>query len=402
MLPLHFTVIIPTRDRCETLPYTLQSCLAQTYENFSIIVSDNASQDETRQIVASFDHPRLRYINPGRRLSMSANFDFALSAAEGDGFVTCIGDDDGLMPGALQAAALLIQRHGGLPLACPSVYYGWPGLPDVRTANRMHMFFAAEQYEVRDSRETIQRRICFSDGKERYVWGLPGIYRGFVPLALVRSGVQNGRYIHSVTPDAYSAFLTALQAGQYLFTNRPLFIEGVSAKSNGASQALFADAAEERKYVAENDLSIHDSLVYCTAPSVVMTEAFLQVKAQFPALTDGLVPDLQRMIVNSRLETTPLKRAGVEAALEAIARKNGLSPPGRWMTALGRSRRRYESVVNALRSIEIACDALGINDVYAASIAANAIWNQRQGIGVRSGSGVLRERIERLLIKRHQ
>ncbi|MGZ8158598.1 MAG: glycosyltransferase family 2 protein, partial [Methylobacter sp.] len=64
-----YTVIIPTRDRAETLEATLRTCLRQTYENFEIIVSDNCSGDNTKEIVDGLHDPRIRYINPGRRLS---------------------------------------------------------------------------------------------------------------------------------------------------------------------------------------------------------------------------------------------------------------------------------------------------------------------------------------------
>ncbi len=69
-----YTVIIPTRDRAETLEATLRTCLRQTYPNFEIIVSDNCSDDNTKEIVDGLHDPRIRYINPGRRLSMSGNF----------------------------------------------------------------------------------------------------------------------------------------------------------------------------------------------------------------------------------------------------------------------------------------------------------------------------------------
>ena len=95
-----FTIVIPTRERCDTLYWSLHTCVSQRYENLEILVSDNYSQDATRDVVMSFNDPRIRYVNTGKRVSMTANWEFALAHVE-DGYVTYIGDDDGMMPNAL-------------------------------------------------------------------------------------------------------------------------------------------------------------------------------------------------------------------------------------------------------------------------------------------------------------
>ena len=81
-----FTILIPTRERADTLYHTIRACLNQTYSNYEVIVSDNYSQDNTYDVVHSFSDSRLKYINTGKRMSMSENFDFALSYVS-DGYV---------------------------------------------------------------------------------------------------------------------------------------------------------------------------------------------------------------------------------------------------------------------------------------------------------------------------
>lgn len=36
-----FSVIIPTRERAETLPYALRTCTDQDFDDFEVIVHDN-------------------------------------------------------------------------------------------------------------------------------------------------------------------------------------------------------------------------------------------------------------------------------------------------------------------------------------------------------------------------
>lgn len=120
-----FTVIIPTRERCDTLQSSLRTCVAQDYDNLEIVVSDNASQDRTREVVASFKDPRIRYVNPGRRVSMSHNWEFALSRVT-DGYVTIMGDDDGVLPNAIKELDVLTRETGAKAVNWMHGFYGWP------------------------------------------------------------------------------------------------------------------------------------------------------------------------------------------------------------------------------------------------------------------------------------
>src|SRR5208337_997088 len=119
------SVIIPTRERPETLQYALQTALDQKSRNFEVIVSDNFSQDNTAQVVRSLSDPRIRLINPGRRLSMCDNWDFALLHAAGD-YVTFIGDDDAIVPGALDKLEASILTTHCLAYRWPMPAYIWP------------------------------------------------------------------------------------------------------------------------------------------------------------------------------------------------------------------------------------------------------------------------------------
>ena len=49
-----FTILVPTRERAETLRYTLQTCVVQEHNDLEILVSDNASQDATRDVLSDF------------------------------------------------------------------------------------------------------------------------------------------------------------------------------------------------------------------------------------------------------------------------------------------------------------------------------------------------------------
>lgn len=56
-----FSVVIPTYNRASKLHRAIESVLAQSYDNFEILVMDDGSTDNTAGIVASFSDERIKY-----------------------------------------------------------------------------------------------------------------------------------------------------------------------------------------------------------------------------------------------------------------------------------------------------------------------------------------------------
>lgn len=101
-LPL-VTLFIPTYKRPLLLKEALQSALNQTYEKIKIVVCDNASGDETAQVVASFSDPRIHYICHSNNKGMMGNYQFALSIVDTP-FFSFLSDDDLLLPDFCETA----------------------------------------------------------------------------------------------------------------------------------------------------------------------------------------------------------------------------------------------------------------------------------------------------------
>src|SRR5450759_1359590 len=105
-----FTVIIPTKDRARYTYHTLRTCALQDYENLEVIVSDDGSTDDTREVVedASRKDPRIRYVSPGAAVGMLENFEFALDQVK-PGYVIALGGDDGLLPYGIRGMRDVLQ-----------------------------------------------------------------------------------------------------------------------------------------------------------------------------------------------------------------------------------------------------------------------------------------------------
>ena len=56
------SVVIPTYNRGHLVSQALHSVLAQTYQDFEIIVVDDASTDNTEKVVKCFNNEKIKYL----------------------------------------------------------------------------------------------------------------------------------------------------------------------------------------------------------------------------------------------------------------------------------------------------------------------------------------------------
>ena len=91
------TIAIPTLNRVGYLRLALESALGQTYENIEVIVSNNASTDDTAQYLGLCTDARLRVLQQPELLPMTENWNACVAAAKGEYFLL-LSDDDILEP----------------------------------------------------------------------------------------------------------------------------------------------------------------------------------------------------------------------------------------------------------------------------------------------------------------
>lgn len=247
-----FSVLVPTRERADTLYFALLTCTRQSYENLEIIVSDNASTDNTKEVVHSFKDTRIRYFNTEKRVGMSSNWEFALSKATGD-FITFIGDDDGLLPEAVTTAAGILEKYSSQALIWKKAEYNWPS----HTRNPHHLAIPVRSGLFRMDAQKILH-FCLKNWIDYPK--APCLYTGFVSRDVIRNATsKNGKFFNSVTPDVYSGFALLSSLNDYLFSKRPLSVNGGSGHSNGANfgttQGEYTDI-----FLREMDIPIHPNM----------------------------------------------------------------------------------------------------------------------------------------------
>jgi glycosyltransferase involved in cell wall biosynthesis len=252
----YFNVIIPTRNRLETLRYSLQTALNQDYINYKIIISDNNSTDGTRDFVSSLHSEKIAYFNTGGSLSMSGNFEFALSKSK-EGFVILIGDDDGLLPNALNDINGIIHKEKTLAISSRTALYYWPGGSPYED-----LLIIPSGERICERRASIQYLKKVLNGDLNYP-ELPMLYTGGVVHTRLIEKAKEGRnkFFHSFTPDVYSGIAIASVVDEYTRTEKPFAIAGLSKYSNGQSQlGTSNDTAIAQIFLSENDIPFYPSL----------------------------------------------------------------------------------------------------------------------------------------------
>ncbi len=109
------SVCIPTYNGSRTLRRCLNSVLAQDAD-VEVVIGDDHSSDDTREIARSFQDPRVRMKEFPERLGMTRNWNRTIALARGD-YVALVGQDDELEPFWARKLGGLLERHPEADLA---------------------------------------------------------------------------------------------------------------------------------------------------------------------------------------------------------------------------------------------------------------------------------------------
>jgi glycosyltransferase involved in cell wall biosynthesis len=109
------TVGIPTYNRPVLVKRCVESVLDQTYPNIEVMVSDNASTDDTLDVLKSFRDKRLRVLTSHENVGAIENFSKCIREARGD-YLVLLSDDNLLERTFLQRCANFIRAEPHLPM----------------------------------------------------------------------------------------------------------------------------------------------------------------------------------------------------------------------------------------------------------------------------------------------
>jgi abequosyltransferase len=109
------SICIPTFNRSKYIAELLDSIVEENDPDLEIIISDDASTDDTKEVVGMFNGriKSLKFIERPKNIGIDANFLAVIGEASGE-YAWLFGDDDKLEPGAIKKVLSALK--------------GWPGI----------------------------------------------------------------------------------------------------------------------------------------------------------------------------------------------------------------------------------------------------------------------------------
>lgn len=181
------TVILSTYNWSSVLRFSIQSVLKQTFTDFELLVVGDGCTDDSAEVVASFDDPRIRWHNlPQNSGSQAGPNNRGLELARSP-YVAYLGHDDIWHPTHLAPLASALEKTGADLAHSLSVYLGQP-----------------------DSGVRVLMGLPTTSAYEKFVWAPPSSWMHRRALAQEIGGWKDYR-ITEKSPD--DDFLARVWAG---------------------------------------------------------------------------------------------------------------------------------------------------------------------------------------------
>jgi glycosyltransferase involved in cell wall biosynthesis len=193
------SVVVPSYNRAYCIRKTVESVLGQTHGNVEVLLVDDGSKDETRELIASTygesrgsrRDARVRYIYQENQ-GVSAARNTGLAAARGD-FIALLDSDDIWLPWKLEAQLRCLA-------AVPSAGMVWTDMdaidPDGAVTSPRHLTTMYDAYAWFTRDELFQRVFPFADVAPDLAdkIGHPKVYAGDIFSQMVL-----GNLVHTST-----------------------------------------------------------------------------------------------------------------------------------------------------------------------------------------------------------
>ena len=212
------TVVIPTYNRAESLRRALDSLCKQTYSEFSVVVSDNASQDSTSEVVTSFMHRLdLVYLESSVNNGPIPNWERALKEVKTE-WVKIVWSDDWLEPTALEELINFRDLNGLDVVLCG----GYGHLPSGKVD------WVGEGFERKLWKETLPLLIQESIP----VSATAGLIRTKAALSGLQAKILDElAYTTAIGPDLILLYWPIINGGRIGYLAKPLVNMFASADS---------------------------------------------------------------------------------------------------------------------------------------------------------------------------
>ncbi|MFT3785905.1 MAG: glycosyltransferase family 2 protein [Tepidisphaeraceae bacterium] len=260
------SIIVPIYKRREYLAEALNSCLAQTFGDFEILVTEEAESDVAQGVLNGFRDPRIRYRKQAVREGVGANLQNAWRETTTP-LLVILNDDDRLHPEFLQAIVPNV-------LANPHVSAGFCDINIIDAAGVVDVAASDE------ASRTWLRSTLSAGVHQPYVE--PGAITSFIPIAMGtvfrREVTRDFRIEAGPSYDFFLSYL-ATRDGQAVFYE-PRRLSYWRRHPN-------QESANGRERIAEANRFIYQTML--DDPRMAQWQAFLRERLAFTHRSRGLI-----------------------------------------------------------------------------------------------------------------
>lgn len=172
------TVGLPVYNGEEHLAESLDALLGQSYEDFELVISDNASSDGTAEICRSYQEQdsRIRYFRQPNNIGSAGNHNFLVDRAQGELFKWA-SHDDLYARDLLERCVAALDEHPQVVLA-----HSWTAMIDVSGTVTMALEYPLATASLRAPERF--RSMLFGRGGDDFY----GVMRAGVVRPVLRQG----------------------------------------------------------------------------------------------------------------------------------------------------------------------------------------------------------------------
>ncbi len=139
------TIAIPTYNCAHFLPDALNSIRRQELDDFEILILDNASEDNTEEVIQSFRDERIRYIRNSSNVGSQENGNRCILNSRGK-YLRFLCADDVLLDGILKKQLAILEAQPAIALVtcdnfitneCLKISGYFPAFPGTQVGSRV-------------------------------------------------------------------------------------------------------------------------------------------------------------------------------------------------------------------------------------------------------------------------
>ncbi|VVC71941.1 Glycosyl transferase family 2 [uncultured archaeon] len=236
-----FSILLPTFNKAEFIGYAIESVLKQSDGDWELLVSDNASTDGTKEILAKVSDPRVKVSRTDKKLKLTDNWNRAYEMAEGR-YVLMMGDDDYLLPDNLAGFREAIAKFPG-----DKIFY----------CDLAAYFIGKRRMEYIEG----QGGAAPEDWRIHLRWMFAYAYQMWPPSTVFekefadRNRGEDGMVYQGPFPDFYVQSLLAIKSGRTIHVEKTLCVAGRSERSLAIQQS-----SPDKRVVAFNENRYDDGV----------------------------------------------------------------------------------------------------------------------------------------------